>query len=166
MTPTALYMLYYESLRTWCYSLCRDNELREDLLQECALIVLEYDPVKLSEIAENKYKINSFCYSIVNRQWHSVTSPFYKKYRKRHGLPPETPEPESIEYYCDIVLQNKGGIMDCIDYYDRLLLIKIVECGSMNALSKAAGIPYSSLYVRTKRVTNTIKEEIKRRNEN
>lgn len=70
-------------LETTCRGLCKsDPQLMEDLIQEILLIVLEFKlDSKLIE-AYNKGQHLFFIKKIINNQYYSVTSPFYKKYRK------------------------------------------------------------------------------------
>jgi hypothetical protein len=58
-----------------------DPELLDDLVQEILLIVLEYKSDKLEE-AYNKGQHLFFIKRIINNQYNSTTSPFFKKYRK------------------------------------------------------------------------------------
>lgn len=58
---------------------------KDDLLQECNLILLEYNQPKIEEIY-NKGDINFFLSKIICNQWNSKTSPFWKKYKKYDNL--------------------------------------------------------------------------------
>ena len=70
-------------LETTCRGLCKsDPQLMEDLIQEILLIVLEFKPDSKLVEAYNKRQHLFFIKKIINNQYYSVTSPFYKKYRK------------------------------------------------------------------------------------
>lgn len=61
------------------------NLYRDDLLQECYLILLEYDQQKIEDIY-NKGDIKFFLSKIVCNQYNSKTSPFWKKYKKYYAI--------------------------------------------------------------------------------
>lgn len=60
----------------------------DDLTQEIYLILLEYDREKIIEMYNNK-QLNFFLTRIIKNQINSVTSPFYRKYRKFYELTDE-----------------------------------------------------------------------------
>lgn len=57
----------------------------DDLEQEIYLILLEYNEEKIIEMY-NKKQLKFFIIGIIQRQYHSKTSPFYKKYKKYYTL--------------------------------------------------------------------------------
>lgn len=57
----------------------------DDLIQELYMILLEYDKEKIVEMY-NKKQLKFFIIGILQRQYHSVTSPFYKKYKKYYTI--------------------------------------------------------------------------------
>lgn len=58
--------------------------LREDLKQELFVILLEMDENKIKSAFNNNY-LHYLCVNILKKQYHSKTSPFYKKFRSaRH----------------------------------------------------------------------------------
>lgn len=61
---------------------------RDDLAQEVYIIILEYDRDKITEMYNNK-QLNFFLTRIIKNQINSVTSPFYRKYRKFYELTDE-----------------------------------------------------------------------------
>lgn len=56
-----------------------------DLVQEVYVILLEYRAEKIIELYNNK-QLKYFLVGILKRQYHSNTSPFYKKYKKYYTL--------------------------------------------------------------------------------
>ena len=58
-----------------------DYCFRDDLIQEVYLILLQYNQSKLQEIID-KGQIKFFVARIVHNQFFSVTSTFYRKYKK------------------------------------------------------------------------------------
>lgn len=57
----------------------------DDLIQEIYIILLEYNKDKLIDLY-NKKQLRYFLVGIIQRQYHSSTSPFYKKYKKYYTL--------------------------------------------------------------------------------
>ena len=57
----------------------------DDLVQEVYVILLEYRAEKIIELYNNK-QLKYFLVGILKRQYHSNTSPFYKKYKKYYTL--------------------------------------------------------------------------------
>lgn len=58
---------------------------KDDLLQECNLILLEYNQPKIEQIYNNG-DIKFFLSKIVTNQYNSKTSPFWKNYKKYDSL--------------------------------------------------------------------------------
>lgn len=57
------------------------TDLKDDLIQDIYVILLEYDQEKLKELI-NKNQIKFFISRIITNQYCSCTSPFFKQYRK------------------------------------------------------------------------------------
>lgn len=57
----------------------------DDLVQEVYVILLEYNRDKIIELYKKK-QLKFFIIGILQRQYHSNTSPFYKKYKKYYTL--------------------------------------------------------------------------------
>lgn len=57
----------------------------DDLEQEIYMILLEYDRKKIVELYTNK-QLKYFIVGVIQRQYNSKTSPFYKKYKKYYTL--------------------------------------------------------------------------------
>ena len=57
----------------------------EDLEQEIYMILLEYNKDKIIELYCNN-QLKYFIVGIVQRQYNSNTSPFYKKYKKYYSI--------------------------------------------------------------------------------
>lgn len=73
----------------------------DDLEQEIYMILLEYNKDKIIDMYNNK-QLKFFIVNIINKQYYSKTSPYYKKYKK----------------YYSIVDENVINTMDVIDEYD------------------------------------------------
>lgn len=57
----------------------------DDLEQEIYMILLEYNRDKIIEMYQNK-QLKFFIVGVVQRQYNSKTSPFYKKYKKYYSV--------------------------------------------------------------------------------
>lgn len=57
----------------------------DDLEQEIYMILLEYNRDKIIEMYNNK-QLKFFIVGVVQRQYNSKTSPFFKKYKKYYSL--------------------------------------------------------------------------------
>lgn len=57
----------------------------DDLEQEIYTILLEYNSDRIIEMY-NKKQLKFFIIGVIQRQYHSKTSPFYKKYKKYYSL--------------------------------------------------------------------------------
>ena len=57
----------------------------DDLEQEIYMILLEYNKNKIIELYNNK-QLRYFIVGIIQRQYNSKTSPFYKKYKKYYSI--------------------------------------------------------------------------------
>lgn len=57
----------------------------DDLKQEIAIILLEYDEKKIIEMYEKK-QLKYFIVQIIKYQYFSNTSPYYKKYKKYYSI--------------------------------------------------------------------------------
>ena len=86
MFNTILIELYKEST---VKNIIRNMQVAEqdvdDLEQEIYTILLEYDSNKIIEMYKNN-QLKFFIVGVVQRQYHSKTSPYYKKYKKYYTL--------------------------------------------------------------------------------
>jgi hypothetical protein len=73
------------TIRELCENMRVSSADIDDLVQEIYLILLEYDNEKVINMYNNK-QLKFFLVGIIQRQYHSVTSPYYKKYKKYYSL--------------------------------------------------------------------------------
>lgn len=66
-------------------NMCIKQNDVDDLKQEIMLIVMEYDKEKIIELYEKK-QLKFFVVRIINNQYFSNSSPYYKKYKKYYQL--------------------------------------------------------------------------------
>jgi hypothetical protein len=82
-----------------------DEQDAEDLEQEIYMILLEYDNDKIIDMYNNK-QLKYFIVGVIQRQYYSKTSPYYKKYKKYYSLVDEN------------VTNNSEVTEDEFEYYD------------------------------------------------
>lgn len=66
-------------------NMCIPEEWQDDLLQELCIILLEYDNEKMNYMYDNK-QLKFFCVRVIQSQYYSAHSPFFKKYKKYYTL--------------------------------------------------------------------------------
>lgn len=72
-------------LREMCTNMNVSPNDMDDFVQELYVILLEYNQDKIIELY-NKKQLKFFIVGIIQRQYHSKTSPFYKKYKKYYSI--------------------------------------------------------------------------------
>lgn len=68
-------------LRELCENIRVSSNDMDDFLQEMYMVLLEYNPEKIVEMYEKK-QLKFFIVRIIQNQYNSKTSPFYRKYKK------------------------------------------------------------------------------------
>lgn len=70
-------------LEKHCRAACPNNKaLTDDLIQEIALVILEFKDISLLESLYSRKEHYRFIKRIIYNQYKSTTSPFWYKYRK------------------------------------------------------------------------------------
>jgi hypothetical protein len=72
-------------IRDMCENMRVSSNDIDDLIQEVYMILLEYNRDKLIEMYKNR-QLRYFIVGIIQRQYRSNTSPFYKKYKRYYTL--------------------------------------------------------------------------------
>lgn len=83
-----MYENIYDEIRVICDNIGVDAKYKDDLIQEVILIILEYDKEKIEQLYASN-QMNFFLVRIIKSQYNSITSPFYKQYRKFSALSDE-----------------------------------------------------------------------------
>lgn len=84
----------------------------EDMQQDLALIILQYDNEKLNKIHEEKH-FNAFITGIITRNLFSRNSPYYSKYKKFASKTDElTPEDNNLESVDDFYTSRTRRIQE------------------------------------------------------
>ena len=136
-----------------CRNITGGNLLYKDLYQETLLILLE-----CSEDYFQKIKcIECFFIKIADRNWNSVTSRFYYKYRKKETF--EIHEHEYDPEVDDTIKQIERKIKKEY-WYDRRLFEIYLQEGSCRAVSRKTGIPFQSVALTISKLKKRIHENI------
>jgi DNA-directed RNA polymerase specialized sigma24 family protein len=151
----------YKHLLLSSRNITQNNDLSEELLHYSLEQLLEKP--NLQEILDSG-GANFYLVRIMLNSWRSTTSPFYKIYRGSQSNPDNYIFKD--EEYVDN-LENVDYIqqeLSQLHWYDReLFKIYINENHSVSSLSRATGIPRTSVSLTINRVRNYLKEKIKER---
>lgn len=139
------------------------KDLWEDLRQEVACIVLQYDSIKIGELeAKGKQVFKFWIVRICCNQTNSKYGKFGRMYASL--IPVEdimkfVKETEPIDNSEEVA----GAITKIVQglyWYDQEILKMYVEFGSVRKVSKATGIPHTSIFITIKKIRACIKEQL------
>lgn len=139
------------------------KDLWEDLRQEIALIVLEYDKDKIQELVDKGKQV--FKFWVVRICCNQTNSKYGKFGRTYNALIPV----EDITKYIIQDLEYKdnqdmiNGIRKKIEglyWYDREILNMYIEQGSVRKVSAITGIPHTSIFITIKNIRKCIKDSL------
>lgn len=139
------------------------KDLWEDLRQEVALIVLEYDKEKLQDLVGKTKQV--FKFWIVRVCCNQIHSKYGKMWRMYNQIMPVEDITKFISEEQDIddsqrtidIIQNK--IKD-LYWYDREILKMYIELGSVRKVSAQTGIPHTSIFITIKNIRKCIKKSL------
>ena len=139
------------------------NDLWQDLRQELALIVLDYDKGKIKELEEKGKQVFKFwIVRICCNQLHSKYGKMYRLYNQI--LPVEDvgkfikEEPEEFnDYHLIKQLQTK---IEKLYWYEREILKMYIELGSVRKVSAMTGIPHTSIFITIKNIRKCLKKSL------
>ena len=139
------------------------KELWEDLRQEVALIVLEYDKEKISEIeAKGKQVFKFWIVRVCCNQLHSKYGKMWRLYNQIMPVEDitkfikEEGDYEDNQTTIDII-QN---VITDMYWYDKEILSMYVELGSVRKVSVQTGIPHTSIFITIKNIRKCIKKSL------
>lgn len=142
----------------------------EDLRQEIAVIVLEYDRDKMNEIV-NRGK-NHFKFWIVRSSMNTMTPVVGKLFRllnqysekvkfvKVEDVSRFSETPEEVD---EIIIHDVEKIkkkLDSLHFYDKRIFEYYLQYGSLRRVSQVVGIPYTSIYHTIKKVKKCLKQSL------
>ena len=139
------------------------KELWEDLRQEIAVIVLEYDSEKIIELEEKGKQV--FKFWIVRICCNQTNSKYGKFGRMYASLVPVEDRVKFIkeEEQIDNSQELADGISKIIKglyWYDQEILKMYIELGSVRKVSKQTGIPHTSVFITIKKIRKCIKQQL------
>jgi transposase-like protein len=139
------------------------KDLWEDLRQEVAYIVLQYDRKKISELEDKGKQVFKFW---IVRICCNQTNSKYGKFGRMYAnlIPVEdilkfVKEEEPIDNSQEVA----DGITKLVEelyWYDQEILKMYVELGSVRKVSKQTGIPHTSIFITIKKIRSCIKSRL------
>ena len=141
----------FNELKQIVDNITRENQLADDLLSYCLQVMLEYPKDKMDVIIANNHA-KFFFISIVQRQWHSNTSPFFKLYRNNQFVefnPNYHDNNNDTEYdyeFDKLMEQIINEYNNAHIYIKTLIKLKFFDGNSYRNISQLTTIPKSSLY--------------------
>jgi uncharacterized protein with HEPN domain len=141
-------------------------ELQQDLKQELAIILLEYDCEKLIKISKEG-NIIGFAMQVIWTMGTSNTSPFYYKYRKSNiekaieyiRLQNGKEMPNSAIITAERYLENKLQ-SNSMDAHESIIFKKYVELRSCVDVAKYFEIPKDHVFAVVKKMKHELKKAI------
>ena len=139
------------------------KDLWEDLRQEIALIVLEYDLDKILEL-ESKGK-QVFKFWIVRICCNQTNSKYGKFGRMYASLVPVEDVMKFVKEEDEVdnsqeVIEGISKIINTLYWYDQEILKMYIELGSVRKVSKQTGIPHTSIFITIKNIRKCIKQQL------
>ena len=136
--------------------------MRQELKQQVAVILLEYDPAKLED-AESKGLVPALISRIVRNQWCSSSSEFHRKWRRGldvddyfwESMPEEEPEDLNDDYVArirEIIDGLKPELRDTFNDY--------LKWGTIEKVAYRRGEPLSTIHSRIKTVRRLVKKNL------
>lgn len=139
------------------------KDLWEDLRQEIAYIVLQYDLAKIQELEEKGKQVFKFW---IVRICCNQTNSKYGKFGRLYSslLPVEdilkfVKEEETIDNSQE-VFESISKIVEGLYWYDQEILKMYVDLGSVRKVSKQTGIPHTSIFITIKNIRKCIKQQL------
>jgi transposase-like protein len=139
------------------------KDLWEDLRQEVAYIVFQYDRTKIEELEEKGKQVFKFW---IVRICCNQTNSKYGKFGRLYSslLPVEDilkfiKEEEPIDNSQE-VFDSISKIVEGLYWYDQEILKMYVDLGSVRKVSKQTGIPHTSIFITIKKIRSCIKSQL------
>lgn len=154
----------YKELKTFCYRLTERSDWSEDLLQDVLLQLYEKEDIKLENL--DTKSIKNYIFKVIITNWHSTTSPFYRKVRKESTLynelstlPTEAPEIMASEDLYDIhkLLEIIEIEWTEVSWFHKIIFEKYMVLGSLKKVAIDTTIPLTSIARYVKETKQQIK---------
>ena len=139
------------------------KDLWEDLRQEVALIVLEYNKEKIAELEIKGKQV--FKFWIVRICCNQTNSKYGKFGRMYKSLIPVEDVTRFIAEEVEIndnqhIIDNITKRMNDLYWYDKEILKMYIELGSVRKVSAQTGIPHTSIFITIKNIRKCIKQSL------
>ena len=139
------------------------KDLWEDLRQEIAVIVLEYDSKKINDLEEKGKQV--FKFWIVRICCNQTNSKYGKFGRLYASLVPVEDIVKFVKEEDDIdnsqeLVDGISKIINGLYWYDQEILKMYIELGSVRKVSKQTGIPHTSVFITIKNIRKCIKQQL------
>ena len=150
----------YNELHQITKKITDNNQLTDDLLQECILQILEKERIILDDEKNIKY----FIIGIIRINWLSKTSPFYYKIRREIMAYNELTIDIVDENEYDSEKEDKFQAMEesigNLDWFKKELLSHYLVLGSLKKVNQLTKIPIPSISRYINETKQQLKEEI------
>lgn len=139
------------------------KDLWEDLRQEVALIVLEYDKDKIEELVKKGKQV--FKFWIVRICCNQINSKYGKLGRMYSSLLPVEDitllmKDYEIEDNTEDTIKKVQVLVETLYWYDKEILKMYIEEGSVRKVAAITGIPHTSIFITIKRIRKCIKQSL------
>jgi hypothetical protein len=139
------------------------KDLWEDLRQEVALIVLEYDKDKLEQlVGKTKQVFKFWVVRVCCNQIHSKYGKMWRMYNQILAVEDVTKfikEEEDIDNSQKTIDIIYNKIQE-LYWYDKEILKMYIELGSVRKVSAQTGIPHTSIFITIKNIRKCIKKSL------
>jgi hypothetical protein len=139
------------------------KDLWEDLRQEVALIVLEYDKDKLEQlVGKTKQVFKFWVVRVCCNQIHSKYGKMWRMYNQILAVEDvtkfikEEEEIDNSQKTIDIIYNKIQELY----WYDKEILKMYIELGSVRKVSAQTGIPHTSIFITIKNIRKCIKKSL------
>lgn len=146
--------------QTICRQIAKD--LGDDLFQELAIILMEYDEARLQRIWP---RMKGYFYRMAHIQFHGTKSEFFKKYRghDKHVRDNHADILQAWESYEEPDPEFVSRVQQAVDdgyWYDQGVLKLYIEYGTLKRVKEQTGIPIMSIHGTISSFKNIIKKKI------
>lgn len=150
----AINWLYDEEFKQVFINIGKD--LWEDLRQEIALIILEYDINKIEDLTIKGKQV--FKFWVVRICCNQVASKTGKMWRMYNTIIPVEDinlflkDEGEVEYNTDDIVKQIRGKIEKLHWYDKAILELYIEYKSYRKVSEVTQIPHTSIFITLKNV--------------
>lgn len=148
----------YQALRDAAWKISGGSDLAEEL---CHYAIDEFLMKKDVETIINSGGGRFYCVKIMMTQWRSSTGPFFHTYRKASADLEEAEDVVEEENNEPELAKRINKQLEKLNWYDKMLFdVYVNENHSISSLSRATGIPRTSISLSINRIRKFIKKNI------